>query len=118
MASILREKYGYLYNYYMSYLIERGDIVLLSKHKKGKNSRIYAISDYILRGKIIRYNNCDKFLLKKYKNKISQIEENDGIVKKSLIDNDIKIKLVNDLFSVQVDFDRSIFYLDSLKQRM
>ena len=116
MASILREKYGYLYNYYMSYLIERGDIVLLSKHKKGKNSRIYAISDYILRGKIIRYNNCDKFLLKKYKNKISQIEENDGSVKKSLIDNDIKIKLVNDLFSVQVDFDRSIFYLDSLKQ--
>jgi hypothetical protein len=116
MASILKEKYGYLYNYYMDFLIEKGVIILLSKHQKGKNSRIYAINEYILRGKIIRYNNCDKVLLKKYKNKISQIEENDVDDKKSLIDNDIKIKLVDDLFSVQVEFDRSIFYLDALKQ--
>ena len=53
----------------MDFLIEKGVIVLLSKHQKGKNSRIYAINEYILRGKIIRYNNCDKVLLKKYKNK-------------------------------------------------
>ena len=53
MASILKEKYGYLYNYYMDFLIEKGVIVLLSKHQKGKNSRIYAINEYILRGKIL-----------------------------------------------------------------
>mgnify|MGYP000666013510 CR=1 FL=1 len=36
-------------------------------------------------------------------------------IENSLIDNDIKAKLVNDLFNIQIQFDRSIFYLDSLK---
>lgn len=114
MACILKEKYGYLYNYYMDYLLENKILILLSRHKKGTSSRIYAINEYILRGKIIRYNNFDKVLLKKYKSKISQIEENDTEV--SLIDRDIKVKLINDLFHVSIEFDRSIFFLDALKQ--
>ena len=114
MSSILKEKYGYLYNYYMNFLIENGILVLLSKHQKGKSARVYAISEYILRGSIIRFNNSDTTLLKKYKSKVSQIEENNS--ENSLIDNDIKIKLVNDLFKVQIEFDRSIFYLDTLKE--
>jgi hypothetical protein len=114
MASILKEKYGYLYNYYMDYLVEKGVIVLISKHQKGKSSRIYSINEFILRGKIIRYNNYDKVLLKKYKSKVSQIEEESSEI--SLIDKDIKLKLINDLFSVEVEFDRSIFYLDTLKE--
>ena len=114
MASILKEKYGYLYNYYIDYLVEKGVIILISKHQKGKSSRIYSINEFILRGKIIRYNNFDRVLLKKYKSKVSQIEEES--VESSLIDKDIKLKLVNDLFSVQIEFDRSIFYLDTLKE--
>jgi len=113
MSSILKEKYGYLYNYYMDFLTENKIIILLAKHQKGKNARVYAINEYILRGNIIRFNNNDKTLLKKYKAKVSQIEEDK--VENSLIDNDIKAKLVNDLFKVQIEFDRSIFYLDSLK---
>ena len=31
LATILKEKYGYLYNYYVNYLIERNIILLLSK---------------------------------------------------------------------------------------
>ena len=114
MASILKEKYGYLYNYYIDFLVEKGVIILISKHQKGKSSRIYSINEFILRGKIIRYNNFDRVLLKKYKSKVSQIEEES--VESSLIDKDIKLKLVNDLFSVQIEFDRSIFYLDTLKE--
>lgn len=114
MASILREKYGFMYNSYMNFLLENKILILLSKHKKGKSARVYAINEYILRGKIIRYNNFDTTLLKKYKSKISQIEENTS--ESSLIDKDIKTKLVNDLFHIEVEFDRSIFYLDSLKQ--
>ena len=113
MASILKEKYGYLYNYYMDFLIENGVLVLLAKHQKGKRSRVYAINEYILRGKIIRYNNFDRVLLKKYKSKVAQVEEND--IESSLIENDIKKKLVDDLFFIDIDFSRSIFYLDSLK---
>ena len=113
MSPILKEKYGYLYNYYMNFLTEKGILVLLAKHQKGKSARVYAINEYILRGDIIRFNNSDKVLLKKYKLKVSEIEEDK--VENSLIDNDIKIKLVNDLFKIKIEFDRSIFYLDSLK---
>ena len=49
MASILKEKYGHLYNYYMNFLIDNGVLVLLAKHQKGKRSRVYAINEYILR---------------------------------------------------------------------
>lgn len=112
MASILKEKYGYLYNYYIDYLIENKILVLLSKHIKGKHSRVYAISENILRGKIIRYQNYDKVLLKKYKNNICDIEDNG---KEVLIKDDVKEKLVNDLFHVKIQFDRAIFYLDALK---
>jgi hypothetical protein len=111
---ILKEKYGYLYNYYMDYLLDTGMLVLLLKHQKGKNSRIYAIRETVLRSKISRYNNSDKSLLRKYKNKFSQVEE-DGI-ENSLIDTDIKTKLVNDLFHIDIQFDKSIFYLDNIKE--
>jgi len=114
MSPILKEKYGYLYNYYMDYLIENKVLILLSKHQKGKSSRVYAINEFILRGTIIRYNNFDKVLLKKYKSKVSQLKEETKF-ENLLIDNDIKIKLVDDLFKIQIEFDRSIFYLDSLK---
>jgi len=115
LATILKEKYGHLYNYYIDFLVENGILVLLSKHQKGKNSRIYAIRETILRGKIVRYNNYDKVLLKKYKNKVAQVEE-DGI-ENSLIDSDIKAKLVGDLFNVEIQFDKSIFYLDNVKEQ-
>ena len=51
--------------------------------------------------------------MKKYKNKVSQVEE-DGI-KNDLIDADIKAMLVDDLFYTKVEFDKAIFYLDNLQ---
>ena len=114
LSPILKERYGYLYNYYIDYLVDNKILILLSKHQKGKSSRVYAIGEFVLRGSITRYNNDDKVLLKKYKSKVSQIEE--PSTENSLISRDIKNKLVNDLFGVQIDFTRSIFYLDGLKQ--
>ena len=32
LATILKEKYGHLYNYYIDFLVENGTIILLSKH--------------------------------------------------------------------------------------
>lgn len=113
MASILKEKYGYLYNYYMDFLLEKGVLILLSKHLKGRNSRVYAINESLLRNKIVRFHNSDKVLLKKYKSRLNLIDCDE---QKSLIDKQVKSKLVEDLFHVQIQFDRSIFYLDTLKQ--
>lgn len=112
-AVIMKEKYGHLYNYYMNYLVENKIILMVANYKKGTRTRVYALNESILRGKIKRYRNSDKSLLKKYKNKTSQVEE--GGIENSFIDGDIKTKLVNDLFHVQIEFDRAVFYLDSLK---
>jgi len=113
MSTILKEKYGHLYNYYMDYLIETKAISMVSNYRAGRNAKVYKISDAILKGSIKRYVNKDAILLKKYKNKVSKVEE-DGI-KNGLIDSDIKAMLVDDLFYTEIQFDRAIFYLDNLE---
>lgn len=112
---ILKEKYGSYYNYYIEYLLEIGAIQLTRNYQKGKNARIYKLSDKVLRGDINRYKNSDKFLLKKYINAISIVDENPNKLKVG-IDTDVKKKLVNDLFSVQIDYAKSIFFLDATNQ--
>jgi len=112
MSTILKDKYGHLYNYYINFLMEEGIIELVKNYKSGENARVYKLNDNILKSPIKRYPNSDKVLLKKYKNNVSQIEQG---IKNNLIDNDIKLKLVDDLFSIDIDFYRSIFYLDNLK---
>jgi hypothetical protein len=114
MSTILKEKYGHLYNYYMDYLIEKNAINMVANYRAGRNAKVYKISERILKGKIKRYVNKDTTLLKKYKNKVSQVEE-DGIKNNTLIDQDIKAMLVDDLFYTKIEFDKAIFYLDNLQ---
>ena len=110
-ATILKEKYGHLYNYYILYLVDIGVIDLQKNYLKGQNSRIYSLNQNILNGNIHRFRNNDKFLLKKYVNRYYQFE----IDNNELIDKDIKDKLILDLYSVKIQYDKSIFYLDHLK---
>lgn len=113
-AIVLKDKYGYMYNYYINYLIDNNIISLITQYQTGVTSRIYSLDDNIFNFKIKRYKNYDKVLLKKYKNKFIQIVNNIDETE-SLIDIDVKEKLVSDLFSVNIEFDRAIFFLDSLK---
>ena len=115
MSTILKEKYGHLYNYYIDYLVDNKILEMIVNYRAGRNARIYKINDKILKSPIKRYLNKDNILLKKYRNKVSQVEE-DGLSNK-LIDDDIKAKLVDDLFYIDIQFDRSIFYLDSLNNQ-
>ena len=115
MSTILKEKYGHLYNYYIDYLVDNNILEMLVNYKAGRNARIYKINDKILKGPIKRYLNKDNILLKKYRNKVSQVEE-DGL-KNKMIDDDVKAKLVDDLFYIDIQFDRSIFYLDNLNNQ-
>lgn len=113
-SKILKEKYNAYYNYYIDYLLEHKVILLIKNYQKGKNAKIYKLSEKVINSEITRYKNEDKFLLKKYKNNISLVDSSDQL--KNNILPDIKRKLVDDLFSVNVDFARSIFFLDSTNQ--
>lgn len=108
---ILKERYGYLYNYYINYLKQENILHLKKNHLKGSNARIYSLNEDIFFGKIYRYKNHDKVLLKKYVSKHLKYE----IDNNTIIDSNIKKKLISDLYSVDIQYDRSIFYLDSLK---
>lgn len=112
-STILKEKYGYLYNYYIDWLEKKGILILMFNHQKGKNSRVYSLQSSIFSSQILRFNNPDKVLLKKFKAKVCQIEtpQEDN----NLIEKDIRVKLVNDLYNIQIQFDRAIFFLENLK---
>jgi len=110
-ATILKEKYGHLYNYYIQYLIDNNIIQLQKNYLKGQNSRVYSICDDILTDEIHRYKNVDKILLKKYINRYYQFE----IDSTDFIPKDIKDKLINDLYSVKIQYDKSIYFLEHIK---
>ncbi len=111
-SSILKEKYGHLYNHYIQYLIDSNIISMDRNYLKGKSSRVYVLSENILSEKILRYRNGDKILLKKYINRYYQFEMD----RNNLIPRNIKDKLITDLYSVDIQYDKSIFYIDSLKK--
>jgi hypothetical protein len=98
----------------MDYLVENNILTLVKKHLKGKNARIYKLNDDVIKGQITRFKNQDRTLLKKYKNSVSAISKGDFTNNK--IEPEIKRKLVEDLFFVEIDYSRSIFFLDSTIQ--
>lgn len=112
-ATVLKEKYGYKYKLYVDWLIENNIISMIYNYKVGQNSRVYSLNTDIFKSEIKRFRNSDKVLLKKYKNKIwNTINLSNDV---GLIKTDIKKKLIDDLFKVEIDLSRSIFYLNTLK---
>lgn len=116
-ATVLKDKYGYLYNYYINYLVSNSILVLKTNYQNGVTSRIYALDENIFVEKIKRYKNFDRVLLKKYKHKFIDMIHIDDTSKHNLIDPLVKEKLVSDLFNVKIEYDRAIFFLDSLKHQ-
>jgi len=113
-AQVLKEKYGYQYKLYIDWLIENEIIILKKNYKAGVSSRIYGLNPLVFKGQLKRFNNSDKFLLKKFKRRIFDTTDPIDDVKSS-IDVQVRQKLISDLFSVTIDVERSIFYLDLLK---
>ena len=111
---ILKEKYGSHYNYYMDFLSKNEIIVLIKDYFVGKNVRVYKLNETIINGEISRFVNRDRILLKKYKSTIESIIEND--IETNRIDPIIKIKLIEDLFSVEIDFEKSMYFLNNTIQ--
>jgi hypothetical protein len=113
---VLKDKYGHQYNYYIEFLLSRGTIKMIQNYKAGKNARVYKLDEFVINGVITRYRNMDKVLLKKWKNIVSAIDTED--ITKSSILPEVKQKLVDDLFHIQIDYEKSIFFLDSTMQEV
>ena len=111
---ILKDKYGYLYNYYIDWLIDNNILILVQNYLKGKNTRVYKLNEIIISDKINRYRNSDRVLLKKYKNAVSDLESEKNSSNKIL--PEIKARLIKNLYSVKIEYEKSIYFLDSTLQ--
>ena len=43
MSTILKEKYGHLYNFYIDYLVDNNILEMIANYRAGRNSRVYKI---------------------------------------------------------------------------
>lgn len=113
-SKILRTNYGTKYNYYISYLLDIEFMFMISDYYKNKKARTYKLNIYdhnIL--DVIKYKVDDTILIKKTSKdflKKSFLELNN-----SPIPIDIRSKLVDDLYKIDIDIDSSIKYLNDLK---
>jgi hypothetical protein len=108
---ILKEKYGYLYNYYMDYLIENNHLCIIKNHQKGKNARIYKINEDLINGEIYRYNNKEKKIVERYIKSVTPI---DSEYENNSIENNIKKRIIEDLYNIEIDYEKAMYYLDSI----
>lgn len=114
-STVLKERYGHLYKKYVDYLIDARIIFLKQNYKAGVISRTYQLNEKIFKQEIKRINNSDKFLVKKYRKKVFDtidfVEDHN-----SPIELEIRQKLISDLYSVGIDYDRSMVFINSVKK--
>lgn len=114
-STVLKERYGHLYKKYVDYLIDARIIFLKQNYKAGVISRTYQLNEKIFKQEIKRINNSDKFLVKKYRKKVFDtidfVEDHN-----SPIELEIRQKLISDLYSVGIDYDRSMAFINSVKK--
>ena len=109
-SKILRENYTKNYNSYINYLVKNRYLTLIKDYSKGNRSRVYSMNLNLLNKKTKRYVNSDKILIKKHKARLLELSfDNNNIINK-----EVKEKLINDLYSIDIQLDKVIFYLDNL----
>jgi hypothetical protein len=111
-STLLREKYGSKYNYYIKYLIENDFMIMVSDYYKNKKARTYKLNLHSLQN-IKKCQVSDKVLLKK--NTKEYLKVTFLNYTNSPIPIDIRGKLVDDLYKLNIDFDASMEYLNDLK---
>lgn len=111
---ILRKKYGMYYSYYIKYLIDEGFITLVSDYFVSKKSKTYKINYFDI-GSLKRVKIYDKILLKKYSK--DYLERNITDFNNSPIPLNIRRKLIKDIYSTVIDYNKSLSYLNDLKSK-
>lgn len=109
---ILRRKYGAHYNLYVDYLVDFGFITLISNYYASKKAKTYKLNEFDL-DSIRRVKTNDAILAKK--NTREYLEQSFTSYCKSPIDPLMRKKLLDDLYHVNIDYDKSIKFLKELK---
>ena len=111
-STILREKYGTHYNFYMDYLIENKIIKMVSNYYVGKKSKTYMILPRTLRG-VVSVRNSDTVLMKKYRKFFTVNYLKDLNYK--FIELDLMVKIVENLDKVSINYVGAGDYINTLK---
>lgn len=110
---ILRSKYGMNYSKYINYLIEKEFITMVSNYYVNKKSKTYKLNYFDLNS-IKRIKITDNILLKKRSK--DYLEKSITSNNESPIELEMKKRLVDDLYHINVDYDKGIKYINELKE--
>lgn len=107
-STILRERYGNKYNYYIDFLTQKKWLILVRDYFRGKNSRIFRLNKRFFK-RIIRVENNDRVLIKKWKERyhLFQLKSDNSIL------NEVKLDLISDLYEVSIDGGGAVKWLES-----
>jgi hypothetical protein len=109
---LLREKYGTFYNYYIDYLVEHNFMIMVSDYFKNQKARTYKLNPRSIQEVKMR-KIFDKVLVKKhgkeYLSKTFLYKNN------SPIPLDIREKLVENLYNIDIDVDGSLKFINDLR---
>jgi hypothetical protein len=111
---LLRKKYGKYYNLYIEYLIRQKFMYMSSNYYVGSKSRTYKlikVEDW----EIIRCKVKDKILLKKHSKDFLNKTFLD--MNQSPISPEVRAKIVEDLYQVQINYTGSKNYLNQLQSQ-
>lgn len=114
---LMKDKFGWRYNYYINYLKDKGLIKLSSEYFNGgkspkTKSRVYELL-HKSSTKIIIVKVTDKIILKK--NTVEYLKKSFLAYTKSPIPEQIREKLANDLYDIELNYTESNNYLNGLK---
>jgi len=110
-SSILRRKYGKTYNIYIQYLVDNKFFNFVSNYYVGKKAKTYKLNITTL--DIIRYKATDNILLKKHKK--DYLIRTFTAQQESPIPLDLRKKLIDDLYHVEIDYNKSLNWLNLAK---
>lgn len=110
---ILKKKYGKHYNYYFEYLKDIKFIFMVSNYFVGKKAKTYKINEKYL-NHFKRTKITDTVLLKKYSKEF--LSQNFLYFNKSPINENVRKKLVDDLYFVNLDYEKAYDFLNNLKE--
>lgn len=111
-STLMRSKYGAYYNYYINYLSDKDFIIMISDYYRNKKARTYKLSHpYVINIKRVKV--YDTTLIRK--NSKEHLKKSYLLYNNSPIPLNIRDRLINDLYHINIDVDSSMKIIEDLR---